>query len=356
MDSHHCQRCVVMQADKQTGARRATVRNEGDVQVRIPGPYPVAYRAIVPKQSECANLLVPVCLSASHLAYGSIRMEPVFMVLGQSAGTAAAMAIDGDMAVQQVDYSKLRTRLLADHQMLDAPAARNAPQGRTTAPPAATNDAAKRVEATARHAAAVADLDAAIKLEPRNASLYARRGDEHFMLAEFKQSVADYDHEISLAPAAGPGHWQRGISCYYAGQYAEGAKQFAAYHSKVDDNDVENSIWRCMCMARESGLEKARREMLVVKHDGRIGMMEAYQMFAGKAEPQSVLKAAETDAPPEQLNQQRFYANLYVGLYYDITGRNDLAREHLQEAVKHRIDHTMWEVARVQAELLDKRP
>jgi hypothetical protein len=121
MDSHHCQRCVVMQTDRQTGERRAIVRNEGDVQVRIPGPYPVAYRAIVPKQSECANLLVPVCLSASHIAYGSIRMEPVFMVLGQSAGTAAAMAIDGDLAVQQIDYAKLRTRLLADHQMLEVP-------------------------------------------------------------------------------------------------------------------------------------------------------------------------------------------------------------------------------------------
>jgi FAD dependent oxidoreductase len=119
MDSHHCQRCVVMQTDKRTGERRAVVRNEGDVQVRIPGPYPVAYQAIVPKQSECANLLVPVCLSASHIAYGSIRMEPVFMVLGQSAGTAAAMAIDGDLTVQQVDYAKLRARLLADHQMLD---------------------------------------------------------------------------------------------------------------------------------------------------------------------------------------------------------------------------------------------
>jgi hypothetical protein len=118
MDSHHCQRCVMSEVDKQTGQRRAIVRNQGDVQVRIPGPYPVAYRAIVPKESECANLLVPVCLSASHIAYGSIRMEPVFMVLGQSAGTAAAMAIEGDVAVQKVDYAKLRARLLADRQLL----------------------------------------------------------------------------------------------------------------------------------------------------------------------------------------------------------------------------------------------
>ncbi len=120
MDSHHCQRCVMTETDKKTGERRAVVRNEGDVQVRIPGPYPVSYRAIVPKESECANLLVPVCLSASHIAYGSIRMEPVFMVLGQSAGTAAALAIDNDVAVQKVDYASLRARLLADGQVLDA--------------------------------------------------------------------------------------------------------------------------------------------------------------------------------------------------------------------------------------------
>ena len=120
MDSHHCQRCVVMRIDKQTGRPRAIVRNEGDVQVHVPGPYPVAYRAIVPKRAQCANLLVPVCLSASHIAYGSIRMEPVFMVLGQSAGAAAALAIDEKVPVQQVDYPTLRRRLLADHQMLEA--------------------------------------------------------------------------------------------------------------------------------------------------------------------------------------------------------------------------------------------
>jgi hypothetical protein len=122
MDSHHCQRCAIVDPDAKTGQARMIVRNEGDVQVHVPGPYPVAYRAIIPKRSECANLLVPVCLSASHIAYGSIRMEPVFMVLGQSAGTAAAMAIDADVPVQQVDYTKLRARLLADHQMLDSPA------------------------------------------------------------------------------------------------------------------------------------------------------------------------------------------------------------------------------------------
>ena len=88
MDSHFCQRVVVVE-DGVT-----TVRNEGGFGKSCPQPYPVSYRSIVPKKSECDNLLVSVCLSASHVAYGSIRMEPVFMILGQSAGTAAALAID----------------------------------------------------------------------------------------------------------------------------------------------------------------------------------------------------------------------------------------------------------------------
>jgi len=109
MDSHNTQRY----------AKDGRVYNEGDVQVGGFAPYPIAYRSIVPKQSECANLLVPVCLSASHIAYGSIRMEPVFMVLGQSAATAAAQAIDEKVPVQKIDTAKLREKLLADKQVLE---------------------------------------------------------------------------------------------------------------------------------------------------------------------------------------------------------------------------------------------
>ncbi len=109
MDSHNVQRYV------DAGGH---VRNEGDVQVGGFPPYPISYRAIVPKRGECSNLLVPVCLSASHIAYGSIRMEPVFMVLGQSAATAAALAIEGDCDVQDVPYERLAVRLLKDGQIL----------------------------------------------------------------------------------------------------------------------------------------------------------------------------------------------------------------------------------------------
>jgi FAD-dependent oxidoreductase family protein len=113
MDSHNTQRYVARDADG-----NAYARNEGDIQISPGGPYPIGYGALVPKSGECDNLLVPVCVSSSHIAYGSIRMEPVFMVLGQSAATAAGMAIDAGVPVQKVDYSKLRTRLLADGQLL----------------------------------------------------------------------------------------------------------------------------------------------------------------------------------------------------------------------------------------------
>jgi len=109
MDSHNIQRYV----------KDGQAINEGDVQVGGFSPYAISYRSIRPKKAECSNLLVPVCLSASHIAYGSIRMEPVFMVLGQSAATAACLAIDADVAVQDVSYSSLRERMLADGQILE---------------------------------------------------------------------------------------------------------------------------------------------------------------------------------------------------------------------------------------------
>ena len=112
MDSHNVQRYV---------DENGHVRNEGDIQVSPGGPYLISYRAIVPKENECANLLVPVCLSSSHIAYGSIRMEPVFMILGHSAAAAAALAIDDDVTVQQLEYAKLRQQLDSDGQVLEIP-------------------------------------------------------------------------------------------------------------------------------------------------------------------------------------------------------------------------------------------
>ncbi|MFC5409237.1 FAD-dependent oxidoreductase [Larkinella bovis] len=108
MDSHNIQRIVI----EKNGKKMA--KNEGNVEVGGFGPYPISYRALIPKETECQNLLVPVCLSASHIAYGSIRMEPVFMVLGQSTALAASMAIDAKTSVQKIDVVKLQQRLKTD--------------------------------------------------------------------------------------------------------------------------------------------------------------------------------------------------------------------------------------------------
>jgi hypothetical protein len=110
IDSHNVQRYVTPEG---------AVQNEGDIGVSTNGPYSIAYGALAPRRGQADNLLVPVCVSSSHIAFGSIRMEPVFMVLGQSAATAAALAIDGGVAVQDVPYPQLRGRLLKDGQILE---------------------------------------------------------------------------------------------------------------------------------------------------------------------------------------------------------------------------------------------
>jgi hypothetical protein len=137
MDSHNCARVVV----------NGVARNEGDVQVAPAGPYGVSYRAIVPARGQCANLVVPVAFSASHIAFGSARMEPVFMVLGHAAGSAAHLAVTGARAVQDVDYPTLRRGLLADGMVLSWPPGQEAvtvvapaaPSGPFTATATVTN-------------------------------------------------------------------------------------------------------------------------------------------------------------------------------------------------------------------------
>jgi hypothetical protein len=109
MDSHHIQRYVT---------KEGFVKNEGNVEAYVKGPYPISYGAIVPKEKDCKNLLVPVCLSATHIAFGSIRMEPVFMVLGQSAAIAASMAIDKNIAVQKLNYEELQKALVGYQQRM----------------------------------------------------------------------------------------------------------------------------------------------------------------------------------------------------------------------------------------------
>jgi hypothetical protein len=110
MDSHHVKRYI---------NSRGYVSNEGNVEAPVNAPFPISYRSIVPKNEECRNLIVPVCLSATHIAFGSIRMEPVFMILGQSSALIACLSIEGDKAVQDLEYDLLKKELIRHGQIIE---------------------------------------------------------------------------------------------------------------------------------------------------------------------------------------------------------------------------------------------
>ena len=199
---------------------------------------------------------------------------------------------------------------------------------------------------------AIADYDQLLKLDPLRAEAYDQRGSEHFKLGHIGESIEDFDRSIKLRPEREPWHWKRGISYYYAGRYDDGRKQFEGYQT-VDDNDVENAVWRYLCMARGQGARAARTDLLKIKPDPRVGMMAVYAFYGGNAEPEDVLIAARAGSPtPAQRNARLFYAHLYLGLYWESLGEAAKAKEHITTAVEHKIGHYMWNVADVHAKRL----
>ena len=207
-----------------------------------------------------------------------------------------------------------------------------------------------------RHAAAIADFDKCLELDPAFADAWQRRGEEHFKLTEIDQSLNDFDKFLKLRPDERPGHWQRGISLYYAGKFKEGADQFKA-GDKVFANDVENGVWHYLCNAHVLGSEKARQSLLKIGKDRRVPLMVIYDLFAGRAKPEDVLAAVrEGDPPNPELKNRLLYAHLYLGLYYDATGDTKKALEHLEQAAEDQgIGRYMGDVARVHRQLLSKK-
>ncbi len=204
-----------------------------------------------------------------------------------------------------------------------------------------------------KNSLALADFNSAIKQRDDLPSLYELRGSEQFKLGKFAESIADFDQEIKLAPQRQREHWKRGISYYYAKQYDEGRKQFEGYQT-FDSNDVENAVWRFLCMVHTVGLKPAQSELLPIKNDRRIPMMQIYELFAGRGTIDQVNEAVESGQPSErELYQRRFYAHLYLGLYLEATGKRAPGAEHLRLAAeKYPIEHYMTDVARVHVTVL----
>jgi len=155
------------------------------------------------------------------------------------------------------------------------------------------------------------------------------RAIDDFLSGRVAESVVGFDRLVTLAPDAAPQLWQRGIALYYVGRYQDCRAQFES-HRTVNPNDVENPAWHFLCVARADSPARARAALLPVGPDQRSPMREIYRMFRGDLAPEAVLAAAGQE-PSAQ-----FFAELYVGLYYDATGNRAAALTHLKTAAAER--------------------
>jgi lipoprotein NlpI len=203
---------------------------------------------------------------------------------------------------------------------------------------------------------AIKDFDKALELDPKLDVAIDQRGGERFKLGDIKGSIEDFEKFIKLHPRAYDDHWRYGISLYYAGKFADGAKQFKA-GEKAFGNDVENAFFHYICNARAEGVEKARKNILVIGPDSRIPMMKIYDLIQGKAKADDVIETAEkAKLGAEEKNEALFYGHLYVGLNFEAEGNAKKCLEHLTAAVeKHKISHYMWDVGNVHLKLLKKK-
>jgi lipoprotein NlpI len=210
--------------------------------------------------------------------------------------------------------------------------------------------AAKQYEAAARAFTAALDRD------PKRTFVYDFRGDAQLKLGKFKEAVVDFDAFLAAHPDRAPEHWRRGIALYCAGRYADGVKQFDL-HRTVNPQDVENSAWHYLCNARVTDRETARKGLLPVNKDARVPMPQVLELFAGKLKPDDVVDAAEkAGLKGDRLTAARFYAQLYVGLYYESEGDATKAKQHLAAAVdKYKVPDYMWDVANVRLRALDRK-
>jgi lipoprotein NlpI len=206
-------------------------------------------------------------------------------------------------------------------------------------------------------AEAIKDFDAAVALDNTYLIAVNSRGGERFKLGQIDESIADFNAYLKAYPTEEPGHWRRGISYYYAGKYAEGAKQFHDGRV-VFGADVENAFWHYLCIARKDGVAKAKASLLALDGpDRRVPMMRVYDLLRGEAKPADVIETAETaKLDGEAKTEALFYAHLYVGLYHEAHGDAARAKEHLTTAAeKHKIGHYMWDVANVHVGRLKKK-
>ncbi|MUG98129.1 hypothetical protein F7734_39805 [Scytonema sp. UIC 10036] len=183
-----------------------------------------------------------------------------------------------------------------------------------------------------------------ISTHPHDPKAYVHRGMVHFKLANINDSIADFDTAEKLDPRLTPYLWQRGLSYYYAELFAEGAKQFEI-DLTVNSQDLEETVWRYLCIARLNGSAQARQSLLEVRNDPRFVMRQVYDLYAGKCSVDDVLAISSTNKPT------KFYSCLYLGLYFEVEGQIESGRQYINLAVSHQINDYMWHLASVHQKL-----
>jgi lipoprotein NlpI len=193
-------------------------------------------------------------------------------------------------------------------------------------------------------------VTSAAQAPPASPQAVFERAVSDFRGGRIQESVAGFDTLVRLAPEAAPGLWQRGIALYYAARFKDCRAQFES-HRTVNPNDVENAAWHFACVARAESPASAKAALLPVGPDPRRPMREIYQMFRGTLTPEAVLAAAGPQ--PES----QFYAQLYIGLYFEALGDSARARQHIAEAASARFAQAggyMYTVATIHCDLLQR--
>ncbi len=205
------------------------------------------------------------------------------------------------------------------------------------------------------HQKALDDYDCSVALEPGRGVDQLFRGNVLFKLEKFKESVAAYDIYTKGNKRRSASCWQRGLAWYYLGLFKEGKEQFEGYHS-VDDLDIENGIWRYLCIAEAKDLDEAKKTFLPYPTKVRPPFPTLHKLYAGNGEPEEVIKEAKDRASSkESLNRNLFYGHYYIAKYYEVIREFEKANKEIDIALKHKIPHFMWDCAKIDKGRIVKR-
>lgn len=188
--------------------------------------------------------------------------------------------------------------------------------------------------------------DRLVKANPQNPNAYVRRGMAHFKLGHITAAIQDFDQAERLNPQLTPYLWQRGLAYYYCDRYEDGAAQFEL-DLAVNGHDIEETLWRFLCLAQSRGIAEAQTLLLPAGRDPRPFMAAVYAFYAGQISATELLQQGATEG-----DRGEFYTQLYLGLYYEVSQQPDLAQKHLCRAADgYSINDYMWHLAQVHKEL-----